>query len=109
MEHFLLHCPRLEPTRPRWLAVLRDVCAHAATLALLDVPAPECHLTVLMLALGGDLSDRDGMDGFNDPQSAMAHVRGPHPGRDRLSALRATAPHLVAMAKAHEALRIDQP
>ena len=46
---------------------------------------------------------------FNDPQSAMAHVRGPHPGRDRLSALRATAPHLVAMAKAHEALRIDQP
>ena len=109
VEHFLLHCPRLEPTRPRWLAVLRDVCAHAATLALLDAPAPECHLTVLMLALGGDLSDRDGMDGFNDPQSAMAHVRGPHPGRDRLSALRATAPHLVAMAKAHEALRIDQP
>ena len=55
-----------------------------------------------MLTLGGDLSDRDGMDGFTDPH-AMGQVAAPA----GTLCPAATAPHLVAVANAHEALRID--
>ena len=102
VPHFVLHCPVLAHARAGasglgLRATIEGACTHPDVRALLT-PAAVTDDDLLALTLGGDLSDRRGLESFMQPGSEAAkHPDTPHPARDRLAALAATGPILTAL------------
>ena len=104
VSHFVLRCPSLAAERGAILRDMRAACRFRPLILVIDGSAGrDRDVVTLALALGGDLSARDGLDQFMLP-TARAPASEAHPAVDRVAALRVSAPRLKAMAARRDVL-----
>lgn len=91
--HVLFHCAPLAGVTGPMLVAVRGVLQHPEVRRLATGPvAGDVEVVLLALILGGDLSHRPGLEGFDAPARKSPDMSA---GRDRLSALRVSSGPLV--------------